>query len=224
VHDLLVADDGGLSAVGEAVAPLREQIRGMRNSAAFFTIGDVDGIDWGRNITPAAELAGSWPLEDFHGLTGRRRQKYVNPDHAYAARYSDIVVECGCGEFVHRERGDSRFTGGSEEKHADDCRVYQRTLTRGRVSEARYEELARLYAIGWRTPRAAPRLGMTRSALESFVDRQEVDLGSLRETYRREAAETYVELVDGGAAATDVAEAYGHPYGTLSNWASEYVK
>lgn len=116
-----------------------------------------------------------------------------------------------------------------ERLHPDQGRVYVNpdAPDADRYAEdvdSRIAVIERLLRLGWPTERIGTRLGMTRAPIGKTVNEYGLHVEDIRETFRQNAAETYVRLVeDHDVLASTVASIYGRPPQTMVTWARQHT-
>ena len=152
---------------------LRSNIAGMHEQKAMFRAQDALDGDTHSSVMRReyAVLVGSWEAPDHY--SANRYRKYVNPEHEYAERYTDAVVECGCGAPVVRHKVDDADDPviPREHDHADGCTRADRFRARARLYEKRAEVLEEAVKLGVGGSSLTARLGMADDSGDRAIKR-----------------------------------------------------
>lgn len=222
IHECLVSSEntissGELSKTAEFLPDLRQWLENRPPTSVTWTVNQSP-IDIGFRLKPkAVEMLGTWQV------SGQRSPgsyvRWVTPGSKDAHLYSDAVVQCRCGatQVLHTESSHP-----AETPHADGCKPQWKCNMRAELFELRETMIYRLSRLNWTRDEVGVRLGYPDGEALSVSKNYNVEYGTLRDEFRRLAANTYKHLVNQGVKAGTIADVYGHHKSTLRRWCREY--
>lgn len=222
LHQFLLLSSGELRRPARSIPDIRNYIEEQRETSATFRISEIDGIRSDQTSQEIMEFAGSWKLHDVYSSNGKRA--FVNPNYKHVTMYSDLIVECHCGETIVPTRTEVESPFRNAEVHAEDCLPHHRLRCQAKATEKQYNMLRRLPIMGWRWKDVNRRFGNERDSTSRFKEKFDLEVTTLRNEYKRRAGNTYKHLVhncnEKGSLIADIYDVYSPS--TLNRWYREH--
>lgn len=171
-------------------------------------------------------LMGAWEMPDMFSVGTENR--YVNPNYAHRARYSDCVVLCECGVPVTQQRSETKHHVDKgidrADQHTDECRKEWRYRAWADLLERRREAINEFLLHGQSISESKERFGIhTASTATDYIDTLDIDTSALKDQYRTIRSNTAAELLV-LFSAEEIGEAYGVSRTAILRGIKNYTK
>jgi hypothetical protein len=197
VHEWLLAGDYSKNHPAEVQIEVRDFIEDLPDTKATFArsepVEDHPDLTYHGVRDEHMLHVGSWPVPD---LDSQNRDRWVNPNHPNAIRFTDAVVVCDCGTRMTRMSTAGHAVFDDDFDHAEDCTQQQKYQAKADLCMKRAEIMHQTARMGNPISGNYERLGLANTPHGGMYKPLGVDANALKKEYHERRLNTVLRLLD----------------------------